>query len=278
MKLRRLILIAILIALLPTLSVQAQVASGGTKHFDKNGLEFDYPAAWKMADGSAEESQYVELATETKTTQLIVNWQFGAALRCEVEEIRKKISQELANRVATQIHNPAPAETSWQKIQFGMVDGNQIQLRGSLNNDPVTADVYSLAVNHYFLNLVYLRVSNDAMGNSAWKTIETTMKVGEPGREGNKPSAGGVLNGRAIRLPKPFYPELARSKGASGVVVVEVLIDERGNVVGACAIAGHWTLQKVAVDAARDAKFTPTKVSGKPVRVDGVITYNFVRM
>lgn len=90
------------------------------------------------------------------------------------------------------------------------------------------------------------------------------------------PISGGVLNGRAISLPKPAYPAIARQAHASGTVVVQVTIDENGNVISARAVSGHPLLQAVAVGAARQAKFSPTKLSGQPVKVTGVITYNFV--
>jgi periplasmic protein TonB len=90
------------------------------------------------------------------------------------------------------------------------------------------------------------------------------------------PISGGVLNGKAISLPKPAYPPIARAAHASGTVVVQVLIDENGTVVSARAVSGHPLLQAVAVGAARQARFSPTKLSGQPVKVTGVIQYNFV--
>ena len=90
------------------------------------------------------------------------------------------------------------------------------------------------------------------------------------------PISGGVLNGKAISLPKPAYPPIARAAHASGTVVVQVLIDENGSVVSAHAVSGHPMLQGAAVGAARQARFSPTKLSGQPVKVTGVIQYNFV--
>jgi len=90
------------------------------------------------------------------------------------------------------------------------------------------------------------------------------------------PISGGVLNGKAISLPRPAYPPIARQAHASGTVVVQVTIDENGNVISAHAVSGHPLLQAVAVAAARGARFSPTKLSGQPVKVTGVITYNFV--
>lgn len=91
-----------------------------------------------------------------------------------------------------------------------------------------------------------------------------------------KQISGGVLNGKATSLPKPPYPPAARAVRASGAVSVQVLIDERGNVVSASAVSGHPLLRQAAVSAARSAKFSPTQLSGQPVKVSGVITYNFV--
>jgi protein TonB len=90
------------------------------------------------------------------------------------------------------------------------------------------------------------------------------------------PISGGVLNGKAISLPKPAYPPIARQAHASGTVVVQVTIDENGNVISAAAVSGHPLLRAVAAAAARGARFSPTKLSGQPVKVTGVITYNFV--
>src|SRR5215470_1502810 len=90
------------------------------------------------------------------------------------------------------------------------------------------------------------------------------------------PISGGVLNGKAISLPKPAYPPIAKAAHASGTVTVQVTIDENGNVISAHAVSGHPLLQAVAVAAARGARFSPTKLSGQPVKVTGVIQYNFV--
>jgi len=90
------------------------------------------------------------------------------------------------------------------------------------------------------------------------------------------PISGGVLNGKALSLPKPAYPPIAKAAHASGTVTVQVTIDENGSVISAHALSGHPLLQAVAVAAARGAKFSPTKLSGQPVKVTGVITYNFV--
>jgi protein TonB len=91
-----------------------------------------------------------------------------------------------------------------------------------------------------------------------------------------KTVSGGVLNGKATNLPKPAYPPAAKAVRASGAVSVQVLISESGSVISATAVSGHPLLRAAAVSAARGASFSPTLLSGQPVKVSGVITYNFV--
>lgn len=86
---------------------------------------------------------------------------------------------------------------------------------------------------------------------------------------------GGVLNGRALRLPRPEYPQLARRQHLFGSVAVEILIDEHGKVILAGAVNGPIVFQFEARNAACGAKFTPTLLSGNPVKVSGLITYHF---
>ena len=87
--------------------------------------------------------------------------------------------------------------------------------------------------------------------------------------------SGGVLNGKAVNLVQPRYPATARAMHASGTVTVQVLIDEHGNVVSATPAGGNPLLVQAAVEAARRSKFSPTLLSGQPVKVSGVIRYTF---
>ncbi|HEU4767571.1 MAG TPA: TonB family protein [Pyrinomonadaceae bacterium] len=90
-----------------------------------------------------------------------------------------------------------------------------------------------------------------------------------------KPISGGVLNGTAVLLPQPVYPEPAKRMRTAGLVSVEVILDETGKVVSATATSGPTILREAAVQAALKARFSPTKLSGQPVKVSGVINYKF---
>lgn len=282
----KLIYIAILIALLSSSSIRAQAPAGPTKHFDKNGLEFDYPANWKMTEGRSPETEYAEVSSESRSMQLIINWHFGAVLECEVEAARKRAFQVLTNRVATQIHADAQPESGWQKTKYGELPVEFVQLRGFINNSLVTADAASLLMKNYVLNLIYIRGENDEPAKAPWETIRQSIKASksvpvaiEPtggGVSKNGTISGGVLNGKATRLPGVPYPPKARAAGVAGTVIIQVLIDESGNVINVCPISGDALLRDASAEAARQAKFSVSKLSGKPVRVVGIVQYNFV--
>ena len=76
-------------------------------------------------------------------------------------------------------------------------------------------------------------------------------------------------------IATPVYPPAALAVRATGAVRVQVLLDELGRVVAAEALDGHPLLRQAAENAARASKFTSTLLNGLPVRVSGVIVYNF---
>lgn len=85
-----------------------------------------------------------------------------------------------------------------------------------------------------------------------------------------------LITSKVIDKPAPPYPQVARAAGVQGVVAVQILVDEEGRVVSAKAASGNPLLHVAAVQAAYRARFTPTLLSGKPVKVTGSITYNFL--
>lgn len=120
--------------------------------------------------------------------------------------------------------------------------------------------------------------SPGADGSTETSADGKVTDVGSATEAGKRnPISGGVLNGKAISLPKPDYPADARTAKAAGTVVVQVMIDEYGNVISAKAVSGHPLLQQASVNAALQARFSPTLLMGEPVKVTGVITYNFAQ-
>ncbi len=120
------------------------------------------------------------------------------------------------------------------------------------------------------------------LGSSDSNTGARIVAPGEPITTNKDESAlhktvsGGVLNGKASSLAKPTFPAAARAVRASGTVVVQVLIAEDGGMYSAQAVSGHPLLRASSEVAACGTRFAPTLLDGKPVKVSGVITYNYI--
>lgn len=126
-------------------------------------------------------------------------------------------------------------------------------------------------------------------GKPVTENIALTVKLDNPkllpeplqtdvisGRTNPKLAAMGIINGKPINFPKPEYPAAARTNMDGGAIPVQIVIDQDGKVIRAGALNGATTLQPAARDAACSAKFSPTTQSGTPIKVTGVVVYNFV--
>lgn len=121
------------------------------------------------------------------------------------------------------------------------------------------------------INGVYLRYDATTGKYAVIRAGRTTLPT-----SGRASISGGVLDGKAIEKPLPEYPPVARAARASGTVTVRIIVNEEGQVEKAEAVSGHPLLQSAAVEAAYRARFAPTKLSGNPVKVSGVLTYDFM--
>jgi protein TonB len=73
----------------------------------------------------------------------------------------------------------------------------------------------------------------------------------------------------------PVYPEIARSAGVQGIVILEAVISERGSVEQVRVLRASPLLDAAAIDAVRRWRYTPTLLNGRPVEVLMTITVHF---
>jgi TonB family protein len=266
-----------------TLGANAQTAE--LKHFSVDGLSFDYPAAYSLADESTAETQKLKLTGRGGSVQFTIVAPRRFVRRSELSTALENTKEPLLKEVATKLgQNTNTASPTSIKIDVGPVEADGVRLRSSVRPSR-SGDVIWVRLKFRVLSLAYVRSDADeSIGSKTWQTIRSSLGVEAPviaakqteDSSEDQKIEGGVLNGTAVSLPRPVYPPIAHAAHASGTVVVQVVIDEQGNVISAHAIAGHPLLQSVAVAAAQQAKFSPTLLEGEPVRVTGVITYNFV--
>jgi TonB family protein len=139
-----------------------------------------------------------------------------------------------------------------------LLDGQAVNVKGRI--------VYNFVAGDQKMATETVTVDGSRRGDTHAGTLSPTAKSVNRG----------VLNGIATSLPKPAYPPAAMAVNAEGAVSVQVIVVEGGHVIAAAAVSGHPLLRAAAEAAAREATFSPTRLSGEPVKVSGVITYNFV--
>lgn len=101
----------------------------------------------------------------------------------------------------------------------------------------------------------------------------------KPSKTGNDSTQEGKkdarVKGKLIEAPRPEYPPEAKEKKIEGTVAVSIVIGEEGKVISARATSGPEILHEASVAAAKKARFEPSTVNGKPVKVVGTMTYDF---
>jgi protein TonB len=79
---------------------------------------------------------------------------------------------------------------------------------------------------------------------------------------------GDVKPPRLLSGPPPAYPILAKQTHVQGIVVIEAIIDERGNVIEERLISGPPLLVPAALKAVSERKYEPTVLDGEATPVD----------
>ncbi len=87
--------------------------------------------------------------------------------------------------------------------------------------------------------------------------------------------SSGVATGMLIRQTPPVYPAIAKAAGVSGTVVVHATISKNGTIKDAQVVSGSPMLQQAALDAVRNWRYKPYKLSNEPVEVDTTISIVF---
>jgi TonB family protein len=107
---------------------------------------------------------------------------------------------------------------------------------------------------------------------------EPKPQISKPTEETPKdasPIDVGSLVAYATSQPKPVYPPAAKTLRSSGIVKVEVTVNEKGDVAEVQKTSGPSMLQGAAKDAIKKWKFKPFVRDGQPVRATGFVSFNF---
>lgn len=276
------LLLILLTLLVPARQAQAQT---GVAHFSKDGLSFDYPEGWTLEDKSKPELQHLVLRRPgTSALVMVVAQRELFQTVSQMFESRDAVTKPYVANVARLLGAEVPDVKESQCLPLGNSLAVGFRMTGRVGEEQGTGEVYAVVMWQRLVHLVHARADKDEPSSApGWRAVLDTLKVEPPANPSpdagqmEKVQAGGVLNGKALSKPQPWpYPPDAKAALAQGTVSVRILVDETGRVVDARAISGHRLLRAASERAALRAKFSPTTLCGKAVKVTGTITYNFV--
>lgn len=222
------------------------------------------------------ESQSLEMVTLVSPVQAVENVQRPQILRQKsVQSSSDQQRRDIRTALVDDVNHPANAP-----VDISVKPGNIPPVRSNMPT-AIGADNINAGVKDSPTGLT----KADGVPGIGTNGATPLVKIADPPpafkpQPDSKPkpallNVSRLLNGQATYLPKPTYPAIAIAAHASGTVVVQILIDESGKVISARAVSGHPLLMQPAVQAAYQARFTPTVLSDQRVKVSGVINYNF---
>ncbi len=105
------------------------------------------------------------------------------------------------------------------------------------------------------------------------------MEIPKFAMKGGDDVMGGDLDSppTAVNKLPPTYPSSLLSKGVSGRVLVNCVVDAEGRVTGTSIkqSSGHPDLDKAAINAVNKWKFKPATKGGRKVKATVVVPFNF---
>jgi TonB family protein len=261
------------------------LAQDTTNTFDAKGLKFNYPADWTLSDKSTGDKQYLLLSKEQITALIEISSDRDRLKSFEqFREIQSDTEQRYWKSLTKSLNTTKEQNAEREYFCLDLNGRNVIgeRLVGSYKNEPGKGEYYSFVLGGRLLTLSYLKTDKDAAKTDpVWKELIRSLRL-----EGSNKDAGvsffelgvineGNLNSRAQVLKRPNYPPDAGKAGVSGSVLVEIVINEKGELLSSKAISGHKTLHAAAESAVRRSTFKPTTACGTPIKIKGTILYLF---
>jgi hypothetical protein len=171
------------------LVVAAFAQDPNIKHFDKDGLSFDYPANCTLADQSTQQMQYLEITQGDTVIRVRAprEWLKTPEKETHARKLfQDKYVEDFALSVQQMSMTPkrSPATT-----QIAGVDAEGASVRAVMDRQPGGMDSYSRVISDRLVNLSRIGSEQDFVKSAAaWDTVRNSLKVAPPPQPTPKPS------------------------------------------------------------------------------------------
>ena len=171
-----------LLLLLIVLTAQAQTPAANTKHFDKDGLVFDYPDGWEIQDESNKDAQQLTLGRSDSEAQIRLFVHRGKVDTPEkmVQAKHAFIDPYIASVSNTFVQMGAKPEQTPASIQFGAATAEGVRLRALLSGEAGEAAIYWLPVGSRVVVLTFFGSDNSLKKAApAFDTVRNSLRIEE---------------------------------------------------------------------------------------------------
>jgi hypothetical protein len=174
----RLVRSSILPAFLLLIAISAAAQDPNVKHFEKDGLSFDYPASWQLSDKSTGQMQFLEM---TQGDVIIRLRSPRESLKTPDKEAhaKKLFQDQYVDNFADQFQQQGmQPKRSPVTTQVGGADADGVRLRVMMGGEAGGLDSYQRIISERLVSLSILGSEKEMTRDApAWDMIRNSLKI-----------------------------------------------------------------------------------------------------
>ncbi|HEY8227669.1 MAG TPA: hypothetical protein VIG25_20530 [Pyrinomonadaceae bacterium] len=174
---------AFLVALLLASAVagRSQTTSADAKHFNKDGVLFDYLPSWTLQDDSNSDAQQLTLARADSDVQIRVFAHRGRITEEKMPQARKAFIDTYIDATMKQfIQMGAKPEQSPDSTDIGTSKAEGVNIKASLGGETGAAKIYWALIGQRVVVLTYFGPDKDLKKQTAaWDLLRGTLQIEE---------------------------------------------------------------------------------------------------
>lgn len=167
------------VVLICTVLASAQTPNADVKHFNKDGLAFDYPTAWTMEDTSNSDAQQMTLTRADSDAQIRFYIHRNNVKPENLEKARRSLVDPYIEKTSKTFEQMgARPERSTVATEIGGFKADGVKLSAVLDGDPGAAEIYWTLVGQRLVVLTFFgpdRAMKKA--SAAWDTVRNSLTI-----------------------------------------------------------------------------------------------------
>jgi hypothetical protein len=174
------IMISLLLVILTVCpSTQSQTAPGGTRRFEKDGLQFEYGSGWKILDDSNSDAQQLTITRADSRAEIRLFVHRKRTTNEKMLDVRNSFIDTYIEATAKQfIAMGAKPRQSPDSTDIGSIKAEGIKIQAVLGGDPGAARIYWALIGQRVVLLTFFGPDRDLQKHAdGWDLVRTTLRI-----------------------------------------------------------------------------------------------------